>query len=1334
MTVQRIALTFLLGVYFSSASAQTRQSRDRTLTTADGLPSSTVTGIVQDQTGFIWIGTADGLARFDGRQLKVFRHDERANSLAENAISSVQLLSSGILLLQTHTGDFQQFDPRNEQFTTFFPLAKQGKRKIDEGWVAPADIPALKHTFWALWRGEKIQVFDQKRRLVHTWDESTLGNATKTLHSIVAASNGRVYAHSDKGLIELNFQTGQHRFLAFQGPLERRLNTLTSAADWRHVIERPNGEIIALGQQYLHLFNPKTGQFRGIIMPGPFRPKGAYAMRVLADGKVYVSIGNHLYELLPTNLFIPVTTWESSAGDQRLFGMPYLIDRSGVLWLYTTAGSVHMLHRQAQPFRWYGYQNSWTTDLPQIGLGAAPLPTADRSGDNWVRFTRLRGSIWCIGQQALYQYVPGRQQVEQTSSFITGDSCLFKIALKPDQRGNLWIYGNEKGGLTELDTNGHVRRFWPNSLVPQPLEHRGLDLSDIQPMGSVIWMASNQGKGLYRYDLRQQKIVAQLLHNPANRQSLPTNQLRGLLADPHAPGRVLWIGTLGGGLTRFDTQTNQFRTFTQQDGLPDNTIQSLQTDRQGFIWAATNRGLVRLDTRSFQLRVFTKADGLQDDEFVFAASTQLPDGRLAFGGSTGITVFDPATLREQTAQTPVVLSALRINNELIDANTPNSPLPSPINALSELMLDHTQNFLTFDFSGLDYTRADQIQYQHRLTGVDPSWVNTGTQNTANYTQLAPGHYQFAVMATNADGRWSRQVKQLSIVIKPPFWASWWAYAAYFLAFTGLVWSFIRFRIGQGQQRQTMLLERQKAEQLKAIDELKTRFFSNITHEFRTPLSLILSPTEKLLQEAKHDGPTRQTLASVHRNAGQLLHLVNQLLDLSKLEGGGMSISLARGNVAEFVEQLVETFRVAAEQKGIALTVRTETDDKDHLFDVDKWLKIGTNILANALKFTPAGGTVSVELTDSGQGFVCLVVADTGIGIRAEKLPHIFDRFYQVDDTHTRAYEGTGIGLALVKELIDILGGTVAVASDTGKGTTFTLHLPVLPALGDSTVSTVVLPKPTQTELASINSQTGAGLMSSQPKTNSASQPLVLVVEDNEELRNFITGELAQSYQVLTATNGAEGWELAQSELPHLVISDVMMPLMDGYELTHRLKTSSLTSHIGVVLLSARAAHESRMAGLTQGADDYLTKPFHVDELRQRLHNLLTHQQTLRDYYHKQFTQPDAEFRPELLTDDFLRKLHGAVDEQLDNPAFGVDELAQKLGMSRRTLDRKLAAVVNQSANNVIRQHRLKRAAQFLTEGRTVSEAAYLVGYESAAHFSQIFKELFQKTPTEFTQR
>ncbi len=1310
--------------------AQQASPHNRVLTTADGLPNSTITGVVQDQTGFIWIGTADGLARFDGRQIKVFRHDELANSLTENAISSVHMLFNGALLLQTHTGDFQQFDPRTEQFTPFLPLAKQGKRKIDEGWVAPTGNRALKQTFWAIWRGEKIQVFDQKLQVRHTWDESVLGNATKTLHCIAPAANGRVYAHCDEGLVELDAQTGKHRLLLYKGPIAHWLNRVMPVFDWKPVAERPNGEIMVIGRQYLLLLNPKTGQYRELKMPGDLVRNGAYGMRVLADGKVYISMANRLYELLPDDRFLLVYEWEKPQGEKQSYGLPYLRDRSGVLWLHTQAGDIKRLDQRVQPFQALPYRTDWKSDLLETVLGVKPPSWELSTGDSWTRFTNTNGRLWFIDVATLYQcnLKNPRPTYTSTSSDLKADNCSCKIAMKPDERGHLWVYGNFEGGLTEMDSAGRIKRFWPNSLVPKTFINAGLDVADLQPMGSTVWMASYLGKGLFKYDLRQKKFVAQLLHNPANKQSLPTNQLLCLAVDPYEP-TVLWIGTVGEGLTRYDTRTGHFRIFTEQTGLPNNTIYSLITDSQKSLWVATNKGLVRMDTRTFQTRRFSRADGLQDDEFGHTLAVQLPNNRLAFGGRTGITVFDPAALKESNVEPPVVLSSLRINNEPADVRQESSPLLRTLNALDHLTLDHTQNFLTFEFATLEYSKPEKILYRYQMVGVDPDWVNTNGQNTANYTQLAPGDYVFRVNSTNTEGKWSQLVKQIAVHITPPIWATWWAYAAYFLVFTGLILGFIRLRLSRLHEQQTMQLQQREAEQLKAVDELKTRFFSNITHEFRTPLSLILSPTEKLLQEAKHDAPTRQTLSSVHRNAGQLLQLVNQLLDLSKLEGGGMAVSLSRGNVAEFVEQIVDTFRTAAEQKVITLTFWTETRERDYLFDSDKWLKISTNILANALKFTPTGGRVSVELTDDGQGTVCLTIADTGIGIRAEKLPHIFDRFYQVDDTHTRSYDGTGIGLALVKELMDMLGGTIAVASEPGKGTTFTIHLPVLPVLIGDDVSALILPASIQNQLTYVPERL-VSLPTSQPATNQ----LVLIVEDNQELRNFISGELAETYRVLTAANGAEGWELAQAELPDLVISDVMMPLMDGYELTHLLKTSLLTNHIGVMLLSARAAHESRMTGLTQGADDYLTKPFHVDELRQRLHNLLTRQQTLRDYYHKQFTLPDTSFQPETMTDDFLRELHASIDEQLDNPAFGVDELARKVGMSRRTLDRKLAAVANLSANNVIRQHRLKRAAQFLLEGRNVSEAAYLVGYESPAHFSQIFKELFHKTPTEFSQR
>lgn len=1321
MPVPRIILILLICVYIPSVFAQVVQSRGRTLTTADGLPNSRVTGLIQDKVGFIWISTADGLARYDGQSLKVFRQEDHPNSLVESNILRLQNLSDGTILLQTRTGDFQRFNPLTEQFSSFLPLKQQGERPIEDGYLTQDG-----KAFWALWRGEKVQYYDLKKRRVRFWDNRTLGSNTRFIDSMMPASNGCVYLHYHKGIIEVNPKTGVVRELPFTGPITRWMSREMLATDEVIMAERSNGDIIILGKHHLFLLNPKTSQFREVVMPGLFMPNNSYGLRVLSDGNVYLGITNRLYQFTNDDHFTLIYERAKSIREITTYTIPYLLDQAGVFWLLTESGIVQF-NQHRLPFQTYTYTVDWKTDLLRTVLGVDPPSWKMSSGDSWTRFTYANNHFWFIDVASLYRCNPRNRRLEWSTSDLTGDRCACKITLKPDQRGRLWVYANEKGGLTEMDSSGRIKRFWPNSLVPLTFVNPGLDLSDIQPMGPIVWMASNQGKGLYKYDLRQEKITAQLLHNPVNRQSLPTNQLLCLLADPRQPKTVLWIGTVDGGLTRFDTKTGNFRTFTEKDGLPNNTINSLQADLQGFIWAATNKGLVRLDPHSFHKRVFTQADGLLDDEFKFGVSAQLPDGRLAFGGPTGMTIFNPATIHEDKFEPPVVLSALRINNTLAVPNQANSPLSAPINALDELVLDHTQNFLTFEFAGLQYSKPEKIQYRYRLVGVDNNWVNTGTQNAANYTQLRPGGYTFEVMATNADGRWSRHTKQLAVVIKPPFWASWLAYAFYALIFGGAIVGFVQFRIRQGRQRQEMAIRRRESEQLKAIDELKTRFFSNITHEFRTPLSLILSPTEKLLRENKHDESTRQTLTSIQRNAGQLLNLINQLLDLSKLEAGSMSVSLARGNVTQFIAQLVESFRPMADQKEITLTFRTDPLVEDYLFDADKWLTITTNLLANALKFTPTKGQVSIHLTAYNPSTIRLIITDTGIGISAEKLPHIFDRFYQVDDTRTRAYEGTGIGLSLVNELIDILGGAIFVESQPDKGTTFTVVLPVLPALTSSDVPLVVLPPHIRAELQHVDDKPKP----EQP-ASSTHLPLVLVIDDNAELRNFIADELTTGYRILTATNGQEGWELAQSELPDIVISDIMMPGIDGYELTHHLKTSPLTNHIAVMLLTARASHESRMGGLTQGADDYLIKPFHLDELHQRLRNLLMRQQILRDYYYQQFTQPDAtdstdQSQPGILEDDFLRQLYTAIDTHLDDSTFGVEELARIVGMSRRTLNRKLAAVANQSANDIIRQYRLKRAAQFLRAGYNVSETAYLIGYESPAHFSLIFKELDRKS-------
>ncbi|GAA4451437.1 hypothetical protein GCM10023189_13490 [Nibrella saemangeumensis] len=1289
--------------------------RTRTLTINDGLPNSSVNGVVQDRAGFIWLATADGLARYDGRIMKVFRHTTQANSLAESSIGWMQSLSDGTLLLQTRTGDVQRFEPATEQFSMWLPRHRQGRNKIESVDFAP-DGKSL----WALWRGQKAQHYDLRSGRVRYWTEQQVGPAIRTLHSLQAASNGRAFGHYDEGIIEFDLQTGRHRLLPYPGSLSRWMYRSMRAIDWSLTVERKPGELVIVGRHYLFLLDLRTGQYKDVPMPGTDTEQEIYGMRLLADGNVYICIANRIYRFTADNQFTQIGELAIPADNRTPSGMPMLLDQSGVLWLRTHEGGVSLMDLHAFPFQTYPYRDGWKSDLLRMVLNITPPSWVDSNGDSWTRFTYANNHLWFIDLASLYRCNP---EPKRTTSSHSGDSTGCKLTLKADQRGHFWLYSNV-AGLAETDSTGKIIQKWPNSIVPLTYSNPGLDVGDLEPMGSVVWMASFLGKGLFKYDLHQRKIVAQLLHQPTKQQSLPTNQLMCLAADPYHPA-VLWIGTLGAGLARFDTQTGRFRTFSEQDGLPNNTITSLLTDRQGYLWAATYKGLVRLNPRTFHKRVFTRSDGLQDHEFVYALSTRLPDGRLAFGGRTGMTVFDPAALQENLFEPPVVLSGLRINNAVIEAEGPSSPLPEPINALDQLTLDHTQNFLTFEFAGLQYSKPEKIQYRYRLAGVDDDWVNAGTQNTANYTQLRPGRYTFEVMATNADGRWSRHVKQLDVMITPPFWATWWAYALYTLAFGGAVFGFVQFRIGQARQQQAMQLKQQEAEQLRAVDELKTRFFSNITHEFRTPLSLILSPTEKLLQETKHDTATRQTLSSVHRNARQLLRLINQLLDLSKLEAGNMTVSLARGKVSQFVKELLSAFQPLAQQKRITLRFTTIGPDPERLFDADKLEKIMYNLVSNALKFTDAGGQVTVQF-DADDAHARLTVTDTGRGIPADKLPHIFDRFYQVDTSRTRAHEGTGIGLALVNELTELMSGTISVSSELGTGTRITIEIPMPLAKGHE--------QPASLPAVPVLSPTLSAAPLVASAQDDSDKPLMLVVEDNTELRDFIAGELTAYVRVLTAANGEEGWQLVQTELPAIVVSDVMMPQMDGYELTRLIKQTPATSHIAVVLLTAKAAHPSRLEGLQQGADDYLTKPFHFDELHLRLRNLLERQCKLRDFYQRQLTSANTPFRPKEIDEPFLREVFECIESRLDDSGFTVDQLAEMRNMSRRTLHRKLTALTNLSANDVIRNYRLKRASELLRQGHTVSETAYLVGFENPTYFSTVFKQIYQQTPSEFAVR
>ncbi len=1036
------------------------------------------------------------------------------------------------------------------------------------------------------------------------------------------------------------------------------------------------------------------------------------------------------------------------SGDQPSFGTRLWLDRSEVLWEGTRGVGIRKYDLSPNPFRATPYRDSFYADLRrELGIEnpddpTSPLHPQSELNSYQFRYTLdKRGYLWFnVGSSDIRQFDPQTKRLVDRSLPVTfrdrgteGIPC--PLATDPDER----VWAAHDSLVWYFDDASARWLAFPHRIPRQRTSRVLMFTVDRQ----ALWLATAE-RGLWRLD-RQTGQLRQYAHQPGNPRSLSNDALLCLSGDPDDPNR-LWIGTFSSGLCAFDKQTGYFRRFTVADGLPNNVIYSVIPDAQGYLWMGTNKGICRLDRSTFATTIYTQAHGLQANEFNRFHWLHLPDQKVIMGGLEGITSFYPAQVGTDTYDPPVELTQLFIGNQPADPSLTDSLPPQ---ALRSLTLAHDQNFITAEFAALQYNRPNNNRYRYRLAGLEEEWKETA-RPVATYTNLPPGDYVLLMNASNTTGRWSTQMRRLVLTIRPPWWATWWAYGLYVLAVAGLLWWGSRLYLNRLRLRQTlalreerlalqeqtltlqereMNLQEQQAEQLRAVDAMKSDFFANVTHEFRTPLTLILGPTEQLHQELGDPGHQRR-LSTISRNARQLLGLVNQLLDFSKVEAGALSVVEVRGNLRDFVGRTVNSFGDAAREKAIALGYQPGAVTGDYWFDAEKLERILYNLLANALAHTPADGRVNVRLAPQ-ENDVEITVQDTGTGIPADQLPHIFDRYYQVED-ESSAGTGTGLGLALVNELVNLQKGKISVTSEVGRGTSFVIELPYHPVRSDA----LKVQLTHQESNGQGFKEEGLEKKPDSPKPSNEKLPLILVVEDNDELANYVTENLATDYRVERAADGQQGWEMALVEWPDLILSDVMMPGMDGYELCQKLKTDLRTSHIPVLLLTAKASLDSRLEGLERGADDYLPKPFHVAELRLRIRNQLAQQQRLRQQLRTELGQSaeDPAEQAETETSDlFLRRLYALLDEHLDDPELNVEHLLEPMGMSRSTLQRKLKVLTDLSPAEVIRLYRLKQAAKYLRQGMSVAETAYQVGFKTPSHFSRMFRAQYQIAPAKFAR-
>jgi signal transduction histidine kinase/ligand-binding sensor domain-containing protein/DNA-binding response OmpR family regulator len=1416
------------------APSQVGDIRFERLALAQGLAYAATNVFYQDSKGFIWFGTSNGLFRYDGYTFVIY------DSTWMLAYSSIYEDAHGSLW-SNGSGKVCRVDMATENVThyTFGSRLRAWRKFVDaygDIWVGtigeglaryvrsedkfrlykhdPANAGSLcddtiyavcvdrKGSLWAGTARGLDKFVDSNGTFVHCEELRT-----NSVFAILEDRERGLWLATKDDLCRLDESRGLVERHAFEGGPDVFRSTLFQDSKGYLWVKTTGG---------ISCFDRSTGRLERV--KSPFRDTTLIAPMYTDEpfledhrGRIWAATtaGLALFDwerkvvdILPSDLRDP------RALPQSDLVTAMLEDKSGGIWIGMASGGVCMLDRARAPFTHIAQNPYDRIQLTDPYVGAI---LEDSAGTVWVgtnhgldrldlatgvcfhygedkekpgtlgnhRIVAMAedppGILWIVGDAGLYMMNKAAGTFRHFSPHPGADRPPFNAlsSICIDRSGAIWLGGGDENGHLDLfDRNAfEIARHFYQSYDSRPMGVGVWPISAVhEDRFGVLWFTAGALGVLDRASWRARFYVP----NPSSDTTIGS----GPTSFCEDAGGTLWIGTWIG-LDRFDRAKGTFRHITTKDGLVSGSVLDVLEDNSGTakgercpgnLWLLTPLGISRLNPSTDAIRNFTSSDGVQVDAAGLAcACYKNRQGYLYFGGRNGFVRFHPDSVHDNTFVPPIVLTAFKKFN--VDAE-----LDSAITVKRAITLTYAENVISFEFAALNFTRPEKNQYAYKLEGFDRDWVQCGTRRTVTYTNLDPGSYVFRVKGSNNDGIWNDEGASVILVATPPFWKTWWAYTVYALFVVGLLYGFRRFEHSRLVLKHEVELKEVEARKLTEMDRMKSRFLANISHEFRTPLTLILGPLETARSRIV-DNTALHALQVVKRNGQRLLKLVNQLLDLSKLEAGALKLHACRMNIVPLIKGITSSFESSAALNHIDLVFVADQTEIEVYADKDLVEKIFTNLLSNALKFTPEGGEVTVDLTSltpgADQGVASghceersdeaissnhrndtyrpfwstpgrggevlqISVSDTGIGIPPNQIDKIFDRFYQVDSSQTREHEGTGLGLALVKELVDLHHWTIQVHSEVGQGATFTVRLP----LGrDYLNDDEIVDGPVSSEPAGIeqmdDSPRGAARRPREEEAHEkagSEKPIVLVVEDNADVREYIGSYLDALYRVAEASDGAEGISVAIETIPDLIISDLMMPIKDGLELCRVLKNDERTSHIPIILLTARADMKDKVEGLETGADDYLIKPFSPEELLARVKNLIESRRKLRERFTASVLLKPGEVAVAPRDVSFMTKVMAAVYQDISNEGFHVEELAAEMGMSRMQLHRKLTALTAQSPGEFIRYIRLHRAMELLQKDTgTVSEIAYMVGFSDPSYFATSFHRQFGKAPSEISK-
>jgi signal transduction histidine kinase/ligand-binding sensor domain-containing protein/CheY-like chemotaxis protein/AraC-like DNA-binding protein len=1365
--MKRTTTFFFLIIIFITISNKCLAQVEKFYSTEKDISNSLINKIYQDKKGFIWIATEDGLNKYDGTKFTIYKNISKDNtSLKNNYVKTMYedtqgrfwiACINGLLLYNRAKDSFKEIE------------AFRGSQTIHP--QVTSIIESKYGDIWMTTSGEGLVSIKRGSDKCTAETNISKNLCSSFLTYVFEDSKHQLWVASEnKGLNVYNPFTKKTRWFGAPGAITN--NNVSCLCE-----DKKGNIFIGTLSGGLNLYNPKTGRISAIPYKSLSTKLRIKSLLINSRGELLIGTdgqGLKIYNYSKNvieDYEISTTLFDFSQAKVHSI----LEDKAGNLWTGLFQKGVYFIPSNSNKFNYFGYRS-----LKQNNIGSSCVMSIfkDKNSTIWVgtdndglygisdngkkathytqtnNIASVSNTIMSIFEDSnktlwLGSYINGLEQFNRATN-----TCLYTKDLFPnekdvpndrvsciseDRNKNLWI-GTYGYGIYSLNLKTNKLTHHPSKVDDKDLRINRVPSNwvncVIADSEGLIWIGTYKGVCCYN------PVKKTYVTYSSDKNLLPGDVVFTLLEDSF---HKIWIGTTEG-LACFDKKTKAFTHYTINDGLPSNVICSMFEDEKKNLWLSTHYGISKFVPSQKKFINYYSFDGLQSNEFYRGAGFQSADGQIFFGGIKGITHFYPKEIVDRITRLTVFITDLYIFEKPVregDKSGSNDIISKAVIDEDKFILSYKDNAFSFELSVLDYSNPERIVYEYQMEGLNKDWISTRPgMNRASFTNLSPGTYKFRFRARNNDN--ISETKEVTIVITPPWYQSWWAKIIYALLICQLIYGIIVYIKSRFRHRQE-IMKREHAEQ---INEAKLQFFINISHEIRTPMTLIINPLEKLMTENK-DTEVQKTYLMIYRNAQRILRLINQLMDIRKLDKGQMHLKFRETDIVGFIDDLMTTFEYQAQRKNIQFSFDHKDEALKAWIDLNNFDKILLNILSNAFKYTPENGEIKVELStgkdESARGplrkYFEIVISDNGIGINRDQIEKIFERFYQINNDLTNSNFGTGIGLHLSRSLVELHHGTIKAENrEEGPGSRFIVRLP----LGCDHLKADEFENPEDSESAvpasihhSVINAVDQFEIESETK-NKKIRPRtrfkVLVVEDEFEIRQYIKEELSGEYKISECSNGKEALEIALKEMPDLIISDVMMPEMDGITLCKKIKQNINISHIPIILLTAKSKNEDKIEGLEIGADAYIVKPFNTDLLKSTVQNLIENRERLKNKFTGNEQQQTKIQKIDIKSSDeiLMEKVMKVINDNLTDPNLNVEMLAGHVGMSRVHMHRKLKELTNQSARDFIKGIRLKQAASLLSSKKlSVSEVAYATGFTNLSHFSNSFREFYGVSPKEY---